>query len=113
MLNYMSANAIRIFREKAPVSGAYNEGVSLSGTTLTVDHNVWKNAVAFETYKGDRLAFVSVMGTGRQSGTKLQDVKPLPLPERRRRRCIIRRMRRLSMPCRGTESVHWSMERPM
>ena len=82
MLNYMSANAIRIFREKAPVSGAYNEGVSLSGTTLTVDHNVWKNAVAFETYKGDRLAFVSVMGTGRQSGTKLQDVKPLPLPEK-------------------------------
>ena len=82
MLNYMSANAIRIFKEKASVSGTYGSGVSLSGTTLTVDHNTWKNAVAFETYEGETLTAVSVMGTGRQNGTSLQDVKNLPLPEK-------------------------------
>lgn len=82
MLNYVSANAIRIFKERSSVSGRFGSGVSLSGTTLTVDHSVWKNAVAFEVYEGNLLSYVSVMGTGRQNGTSLQDVKDLPLPEK-------------------------------
>lgn len=82
MLKYMSANAIRIFKEKASVQGTYNQGITTGNMVRTVQHSVWKNAVAFETYAGDKLTYVAVMGTGCQSSTGLTDEQPLPLPEK-------------------------------
>lgn len=82
MLNYMSANAIRIFKEQAAMQGTYGEGVVVGNQIRTIQHNVWKNVIAFETYKGSELTHVAVMGTGIASSTGYADVKKLPIPEK-------------------------------
>ena len=61
---YMSANAVEAFKKRLPVVGKTGEGVSGEGAKRTVSHTVWKNAVAFETYKGAELVHVSMVGTG-------------------------------------------------
>lgn len=81
-LNYMSANAIRIFKEEQPVSGVLGNGITINGEFITINHKIWKNAIAFETYKDTELTNVSIMGTGISSSTGLTDEQPLPLPEK-------------------------------
>ncbi|KAA5444865.1 hypothetical protein F2Y36_07860 [Bacteroides caccae] len=82
MLHYMSANAIRIFKEKVAVQGTYNQGVNRQGNIVTVQHSVWKNAVAFETYAGEKVTQVAIMGTGVANSTGQLDIKQLPLSEK-------------------------------
>lgn len=76
-LNYMSANAIKTYKEEKLVTGTFNQGISSSGNLRTISHSIWKNAVAFETYAGAQLKYVAVMGTGCQSAKSLEDIQPV------------------------------------
>ncbi len=61
---YMSANSVEAFKKRLPVSGTAERGVSGEGAKRTISHAAWKNAVAFETYKGAELVRVAMVGTG-------------------------------------------------
>lgn len=65
VIQYISAHSIEAYKNQLPLSGQTGQGVSLSGSYLTVQHSVWKNAVAYETYNPqNELVFVSISGTG-------------------------------------------------
>ena len=64
VLYYLNANAEEAFRQKLPVVGTYNEGVKVNpNQTARIEHSVWKNAVVFETYKGNELLKAAIVGT--------------------------------------------------
>lgn len=65
VIHYISAHSLDVFKNQLPLSGTTGEGVNLSNNYLIVQHNIWKNAVAYETYNAqDELMFVSISGTG-------------------------------------------------
>ena len=63
VIYYISVNSLNAFSKQLPVTGKLNEGVSGEGTTRKVSHDVWKNVTVFETYKGDELLKVTMVGT--------------------------------------------------
>lgn len=64
-IHYISAHSIEAFKDQLPISGETGMGVVVNNTYLTVDHNEWKNVVAYETYNAqDQLMIVSISGTG-------------------------------------------------
>lgn len=63
VIYYLTANSIQAYREKLPVIGIYNKGVKQEKGTVIIDHNVWKNSTVFETYRGDELITVAMVGT--------------------------------------------------
>ncbi|MCC8145175.1 MAG: M60 family metallopeptidase, partial [Bacteroidales bacterium] len=64
VINYISGNTIRIYNEQLPVEGTLNTGVTGSGTSRTVNHSVWKNAVVYKTYQGEEVVRITMAGTG-------------------------------------------------
>lgn len=73
VINYITAHSVSTFRDKLPLEGENNVGVELIDTNeyrhLSIDHNVWKNAVAFETYDLEgSLIHVATTATGDLSG---------------------------------------------
>jgi len=65
VMHYISSHSIDAFRNQLPLSGQTGQGVTLNNNYLTVLHNVWKNAVAYETFNANnQLIYVSVRGTG-------------------------------------------------
>ncbi|NIF05163.1 T9SS type A sorting domain-containing protein [Chryseobacterium sp. Tr-659] len=65
VMHYISSRSIAAFRDHLPLSGQTGQGVTLSNGYLTVQHSVWQNAVAYETFNANNeLIYVSVMGTG-------------------------------------------------
>lgn len=64
VLYYLTANSEKAFKERLAVDGVYNEGVTVnSNERLVVNHDVWKNVTVFETYRGDELTHVAMVGT--------------------------------------------------
>lgn len=64
VLYYLTANSEKAFKEKLAVEGVYNEGLKIrAGEQIVVDHTVWKNVAVFETYKGNELTYVAMVGT--------------------------------------------------
>lgn len=64
VIYYLSANSVKAYEKKQAVSGTFNQGVTNDGAgKLTINHNVWKNVTVFETYTGDKLDFVALVGT--------------------------------------------------
>lgn len=64
VLYYLSGNSEKAFKEKLPVEGTYGEGLRIkSDGNIVVSHDVWKNAAVFETYEGDELKYVALVGT--------------------------------------------------
>ncbi|MCT2560507.1 M60 family metallopeptidase [Chryseobacterium herbae] len=65
VMHYISSRSVGAFRNQLPLSGQTGQGVTLSNNYLTVQHSVWKNAVAYETFNANnQLIYVSVIGTG-------------------------------------------------
>ncbi len=64
LINYISANTIAAYEGKLALEGQLNQGVSGSGNSRTINHNTWKNAVVYETYKGDKPIRITMAGTG-------------------------------------------------
>ena len=68
-VNYISGLNWAMYKNRAAlVGGEVNEGCSRNGNTVIVSHDVWKNAVAFETYdaNGEMIA-ISMYGLGHSS----------------------------------------------
>jgi hypothetical protein len=77
VINYISAHSINMFKQQLPLSGVTGIGVALSNNYLTVLHNNWHNAVAYETYDANnQLIFVSISGTGDLSNQSTQVYYP-------------------------------------
>jgi hypothetical protein len=66
---YISANSVEAYKNRAAVQGSADQGVSGDGTTRTIDHAVWKNVAAFETYRGAELVKIAMTGTGSKNNT--------------------------------------------
>ncbi len=61
---YISANSVTAYRDRLEVTGTHGQGVSGEGASRVIDHNVWRNTVAFETYRGNELLRIAMTGTG-------------------------------------------------
>ena len=61
---YASINSADAFKYKRDVEGTFNSGFTKGTDFITVDHDVWKNVVAFETYNGEKMTDVCIVGTG-------------------------------------------------
>ena len=55
---------LETYKKQLSVQGVFNQGVSNGNLSKTVSHSVWKNVVAFETYAGNELVEVCIVGTG-------------------------------------------------
>ncbi|MCR5820778.1 MAG: M60 family metallopeptidase [Bacteroidaceae bacterium] len=65
-VNYINAHNWKIYADRLPLEGSsIGAGCTASGSFVKVDHNYWKNAVAFETYDSkDSLIRISMYGLG-------------------------------------------------
>lgn len=64
VLHYLTANSIEAFRSQKPVSGIKNSGFTQQDQKIIIDNSKWPNAVAFETYNGDKMIKVAFVGAG-------------------------------------------------
>lgn len=64
VIYYLSANSVEAFAKRAAVEGRANSGLKREGKYVVVSHAVWKNVAAFETYKGNEVTRVTMVGTG-------------------------------------------------
>ncbi|MGL5682400.1 MAG: M60 family metallopeptidase [Marinifilaceae bacterium] len=74
VISYISINAMEAFKNQVEVSGTISEGITWNTdkSLCTIAHNVWQNVVVFETYKGDELVDVAMVGTGDRNNTSTQ-----------------------------------------
>lgn len=64
VIYYISGNSLDTYKKQLSVQGVFNQGVSNGNLSKTISHSVWKNVVAFETYAGDELVEICIVGTG-------------------------------------------------
>lgn len=67
LIQYINANNIDCYKGKLALEGpdTPGEGVEIKDNgSCIVSHKVWKNAVAFETYAGDKLIRIALSGVG-------------------------------------------------
>lgn len=76
VIYYISVNSLDAYAKKLPVTGKENEGVSGDGNSRIVSHDVWKNVAVFETYKGDDLVRVTMVGTDSPDNSSTRVVFP-------------------------------------
>lgn len=67
-IQYISGNSIKAYQNKLTVSGTFNEGIS-GAISKTIQHSTWKNVTVFETYKGDEITHITMVGTGSSSNS--------------------------------------------
>lgn len=60
---YISGNSVDSYKNKRKISGSYGVGIS-GDTQKQIDHGVWKNVTVFETYQGNTLTHITMVGTG-------------------------------------------------
>lgn len=68
VMHYISAHSMAVYRDRQPLSGQTGSGAALlteqGHSYLLIDHQVWKNAVAYETYDTTgQLIHVTIAGT--------------------------------------------------
>lgn len=63
VIYYLSGNSTRAFQKRLPVTGVYGRGVEMRQGNCVIAHRVWQNVVVFETYAGDELTYVAMVGT--------------------------------------------------
>lgn len=64
VLHYITANSVDVYKNKLPLEGVSGSGFTKEEKQLVIDNSAWKNAVAFETYAGDKLVKVAFVGAG-------------------------------------------------
>lgn len=69
VINYISSLSVNKYKDRLPLVGTTGDGVSVitdeGPTYLKLDHTIWQNAVAFETYDSSAsLIHVTIRGTG-------------------------------------------------
>ncbi|WPX41469.1 M60 family metallopeptidase [Akkermansia sp. N21116] len=63
VIYYISSGTTDFYKKRLAVKGLFNQGITEQGRTRTINHDIWKNAVAFETYAGEELTHIAVWGT--------------------------------------------------
>jgi len=65
VIYYMTANSLNAYQNRLSVTGTFNQGVSMQADkgTATINHSTWKNVTVFETYQGEQLIKVAMVGT--------------------------------------------------
>jgi len=65
-VNYITAHNWQTYANRLPLEGStLGTGCSANGSRVRVSHNIWKNAVAFETYNSkDSLIRITMYGLG-------------------------------------------------
>lgn len=69
VIHYITANSVSYYKNKLPLKGKLNKGITKGENTLTIDHSVWQNAVAFETYQGNEIVKIAFGGAGSHENT--------------------------------------------
>ena len=64
VLHYITANSVDVYQNKMQLKGNTGQGFSKEENTIIINNNQWQNAVAFETYEGDKLVKVAFVGAG-------------------------------------------------
>jgi hypothetical protein len=64
VIYYISANSIQAYKERLPVVGQKDQGITFRRGRATISHAVWQHVAAFETYQGDKLIKIAMVGTG-------------------------------------------------
>lgn len=64
VLHYLTANSVNIYKNKAGLEGETGKGFHQEDGKIIIDNTQWKNAVAFETYAGEKLIKVAFRGAG-------------------------------------------------
>ncbi|MCZ2102618.1 MAG: M60 family metallopeptidase [Chitinophagales bacterium] len=69
VIHYISALTVNTYRQKAPLTGNNGEGFTINNGNadpyMEIDHQVWKNSVAFESYDNNgNLMQATLTGTG-------------------------------------------------
>lgn len=69
VISYISAHSVEMFKYRQPLDGSTGDGVELveddGAPYLLIDHDIWKNAVAYEAYDStDRMIHITITGTG-------------------------------------------------
>ncbi len=76
VIHYMTSGSVKAYKEKLPVSGQYEQGITAGEGNLNISADAWKNVTVFETYKGDTLERISILYTG--SPDKTYTIVPYP-----------------------------------
>lgn len=63
VIYYISANSVQAYKNKFPVVGKKGEGVTDERGKMRISHDAWKNVTVFETWKGDELVKIAMVGT--------------------------------------------------
>lgn len=63
VIYYLTANSVNAYQRRLPVEGFYNKGLTFKEGTCTVTHDCWQNVTVFETYKGNELTHIAMVGT--------------------------------------------------
>lgn len=93
VIYYISVNSAEAYKNRLPVRGVYNQGVTEQGNRRVVSHDVWKNAVVFETYKDREMVRITWWG-------QIPGIIPPP-------RFPIRKVLRGLKPFPGTAGGRW------
>lgn len=64
VLHYITANSTSIYKNRLPLNGIEGFGFEKKEDKIIVQNSAWKNAVAFETYAGDKLVKIAFVGAG-------------------------------------------------
>lgn len=66
VIHYISAHSLSSFKDQKNIEGTTGEGVMITeDNALTIDHAVWKNVIAYETYDVEgQLKHIAITGTG-------------------------------------------------
>lgn len=69
VMHYITASSVNYYKNKLPIKGELNKGITKGENTLTINHSIWQNVVAFETYKGDQIIKIAFGGAGSHENT--------------------------------------------
>lgn len=64
VLHYITANSVEAYKNNLPLKGEKGKGYTKEEQKIVINNNNWQNAVAFETYAGDKLIKVAFVGAG-------------------------------------------------
>lgn len=66
VMHYISAHSLETYKHQRPLQGESGQGIEMQGgQAMSISHDVWQNAVAFETIdENGELKHIAIVGTG-------------------------------------------------
>ena len=76
VIYYVTANSVHIFRDRLPVQASPDFVPNVDKGIITIPGDTWKNAVAFECYRGKRLVRVALRGLNHEDNATTDLIVP-------------------------------------